>query len=152
MDKSLSQFLVTAKKSTYAGASGDSKTILEDGTREFRYDSDGYSYRDRYYGSDPFAGEEVVFAGSQAIWVMNYRGYTVGKIVGEGDIYAFLKQALREITEAAPFRGSSQFADGSYRYKMLFSGDPDSFVGSEEISYLDQKVYELFFHGGLIIH
>ncbi len=152
MDANLIQFLVAAKKSTYAGALADSKKILTDGAREFNYANNIYIYRDRYYGSDPFAGEEVVFSanGRQAIWIMNYRGYTTDKSVSEGNIYAFLKQALREVTEAAPFRGPFKFKAKDYQYEMSFSGSTDSFVGLEVIHFQNRKVYELFFHGGAI--
>lgn len=61
MDKKLLDFILKAKKSTYAGAENDSKNILNDGSKEFIYAEDNYSYRDRYFGSDPFAGQEVIF-------------------------------------------------------------------------------------------
>lgn len=152
MDKNLAQFLLAAKKSTYAGAKGDSKKMLDDGAREFDYTNDAYMYRDRYFGSDPFAGEEVVFSNDQAVWIMNYRGYITDKTVGEEYVYTFLKQALREVTEDAPFRGPAQLTAGEYQYIMEFSGDPDSFAGSEKIYYGKRIVYKLFFHGGIIVY
>ena len=150
MNKELVQFLLDAKKSTYAGAKGDGKTIVTDGSMEFNYSDDTYTYRDRYFGSDPFVGEEVVFLNDKAIWVMNYRGYIIDKTINERKVYGFLKKSLMEVLEGAPFRGPSQFTSGDYKYTSEFKGDPDSFVGSESISHKNTKVYELFFHGGVI--
>jgi hypothetical protein len=105
MNRELVQFLLDAKKSTYAGAKGDGKTIAADGSIEFNYSDDVYTYRDRYFGSDPFAGEEVVFSNGKAIWIMNYRGYILDKTVNGEEVYGFLKKSLMEVPEDAPFRG-----------------------------------------------
>lgn len=150
MNRELVQFLLDAKKSTYAGAKGDGKTIVDDGGIEFNYRDDIYIYRDRYFGSDPFAGEEVVFSSDKAVWIMNYRGHIIDKTINEREVYGFLKQSLMAVSEDAPFRGPAQFMVGDYKYTSEFKGDPDSFVGSESIYHKNTKVYELFFHGGII--
>jgi len=144
-------FLLKAKKSTYAGAEGDSKKILSDGSKEFVFAEDNFLYRDRYFGSDHFAGQEVVFHNGKAIWVMNYRGYILDKTIGEKEIYNFLKQALLEASKENPFRGPSKFTSGNFKYTSeLTKKDLNSFAGMETIYFKNSKIYELYFHGGMI--
>ena len=150
MDKELIKFLVKAKKSTYAGAKGDSKKILEDGSKEFSFLKGSYYYRDRYFGSDPFIGEEVVFSNDKAIWSMNYYGRILDKTISEKEVYGFLKQALLRISEAAPFRGPKEFIASDYKYSCKFVGNFDHFSGIECIYLNNDKIFELFFHGGAV--
>ena len=67
MNKTFIEFLIKAKKSTYANADGDSKKILNDGSKEFVFSEGGYIYRDCYFGSSSFIGEEVVFLDNKAV-------------------------------------------------------------------------------------
>ena len=66
MNKELINFILKAKKFTYADAKGDSKKILSDGSKEFTYAEGVYVYRDRYFGSNPFAGQEIIFSNGKA--------------------------------------------------------------------------------------
>lgn len=150
MNKKLLNFIIKAKISTYAGAEDDSKKILSDGSKEFIYIEDIYEYRDRYFGSDPFAGQEVVFSVQEPIWVMNYRGYISDKTISEKAVYDFLKQALSEVSEATPFRGPAKLSRGDFEYTSEFLGNSESFSGVENIYFKNKKIYELFFHGGLV--
>lgn len=152
MNKEFINFLLKAKKSTYAGAEGDSKKILNDGSKEFVFAEGIYVYRDRYFGSDLFAGQEVVFSSGKAIWIMNYRGYILDKTIGEKEIYSFLKQALLEASKENPFRGPSEFTTGNFKYiSELTKEDINSFAGMETIYFKNNKIYELYFHGGMIV-
>ncbi|PIP27378.1 MAG: hypothetical protein COX30_02205 [Candidatus Moranbacteria bacterium CG23_combo_of_CG06-09_8_20_14_all_39_10] len=150
MNKELINFILKAKKSTYANAEDDSKKILSDGSKEFTYADGSYSYRDRYFGSDPFTGQEVVFFNNKAVWIMNYHGYILDKTVSESIVYNFLKRALMKVSESAPFRGPAKFIDGDYQYASEFMGNPTSFSGIETIYFKNKKIYELYFHGGVI--
>ena len=150
MNKTFIDFLIKAKKSTYASAQGDSKKILDDGGKEFTFLEGKYLYRDRYFGSGQFIGEEVVFFNDRAAWVMNYSGRILNKTTSEKEVYDFLKQSLMQVSEQSPFRGPAGFLSGDYKYKCEFEGNPDSFVGTETIYHKSMKVYELYFHGGMI--
>jgi len=151
MNKKLIEFLLQAKKSTYAGTEGDSKRVLSDGSKEFIFTAGEYCYRDRYFGSNPFAGEEVVFLNNGVIWVMNYRGHILDKTISDREVYGFLKQALMNVPEAAPFRGPTEFTLGDYKYVSKVQGDFNSYVGAEKIYLKNNKIYQLYFHGGIII-
>ena len=150
MNKELINFILKAKKSTYAGAKGDSKKILSDGSKEFTYAEGVYAYRDRYFGSDPFAGQEIIFSNGKAVWAMNYSGYILDKTASENVVYDYLKQALREVSESKPFRGPTEFVAGDYRYSSESLGKSTSFSGIEAIYFKNKKIYELYFHGGII--
>jgi len=55
----LCRFLVKAKINTYASAREGA--ILRDGSKELVFSEGKWLYRDRYFGFNPFIGEETVF-------------------------------------------------------------------------------------------
>ena len=57
----LLKFLVRAKKATYASKQESAKVLLVDGGKELVFEEGGIKYRDRYYGFNPFIGEEILF-------------------------------------------------------------------------------------------
>jgi hypothetical protein len=142
----LADFLVEAKKRTYG--SGAEPKRLEDGSKEHRVTIDEYTYRDRYFGGNPFIGEEVVFRAGKPVWSMNYYGKTTGRTPSE--VFGFLGKALGLVEKNKPYRGPKQYSDGSWFYGMMSRGSINSFWGEEEIQYEGIRVYWLRFHGGEI--
>ena len=57
--RELCSFLVRAKIRTYA--SGREGVIVKNRSKELIFEEEDFRYRDRYFGSNPFIGEEVVF-------------------------------------------------------------------------------------------
>lgn len=55
--KQLSKFLVKAKINTYASSGEGGERIFPDGSKEF--EEKEFKYRDRYFGFNPFIGEEI---------------------------------------------------------------------------------------------
>jgi len=147
----LIEFILKAKRATYANSEGDSKKILPDGSKEFFFKDGKYSYRDRYFGSDSFVGEEVIFLNNKAAWAMNYYGHILDKTTNEKEIYVFLKKALMQVSKEHPYRGPSEFILCDYKYVMEYSGNLNLFSGSEEIYLNGRKIYELYFHGGKVM-
>jgi hypothetical protein len=148
----LSEFLVEAKRHAYTGEDSVRKNykILEDGFRECIFSKDDLVYRDRYFGSDPFAGEEVVFEDGRPIWMMNYYGKLIdGNISSEG-IYDFLGGALAEAPEECTFRGPKFFAEGKFTYINHIEEKTERFKGAEFVLLEGQVVYELYYHGGSV--
>lgn len=144
------RFLVKAKKNTYASNGEAGEDILKDGAKELSYKLGNFYYRDRYYGSSQFIGEEVVFLNNKPFWAMNYAGGCFKNIISKGDIYGFLKKCLKKASADNPFRGPDVRELGNYIYKNKFKGDISSFFGEESIYYKKKKVYKLNYHGGLI--
>jgi hypothetical protein len=146
----LSEFLIAAKTGTYASSGMANEQKLSDGCLELTYTAGEFSYRDRYFGFDPFSGQEIVFQHGQAIWSMNYYGRVVDKKYPAAQIYTFLQKALRQVTRERPFRGPSIFAEESFMYNDESSGTLESFSGVERILFNRHKVYLLKYHGGMI--
>ena len=81
-----------------------------------------------------------------AVYAMNYCGRTLDERFS-GD---FLKEALRAAIKECPYRGPQEYESGQYRYKTQVNGDIYWFQGYEEIYCQEMKVYECFYHGGIM--
>ena len=145
---SLRDFLMKAKKHSYA--SGHAAEVLADGCHEFTFQEGEFLYRDRYFGENPFVGEEVVWQNGKAVWAMNFYGGVMSAAAPEGEVYAFLQKAMRQLRPERPFRGPEAFTDGAYEYRDESQGALDAFVGAERIFYQGQDVYRLHYHGGRV--
>jgi len=96
----LRRFLVKAKINAYA--SGREAAVLEDGCKELIFNEGKFLYRDRYFGFNPFIGEEVVFCEEECIW----SGHTIpSEGISPKEVYAFLQEVLKRVNEEKPFRG-----------------------------------------------
>ncbi|WP_150266948.1 DUF5680 domain-containing protein [Paenibacillus tepidiphilus] len=150
----LINFLVDAKRSTYA-SQGDDASVqpLLNGSKQLEYCSGDYFYRDIYFGSAFFIGQETVELGNRPVWSMVYSG---GVIIPEanwdilGPIYGFLRQALRLVDTTSIYRGPKHFETGNYIFNNEYGGTLDCFYGKEIILRDGHKVYELHYNGGII--
>ena len=147
----LNQFLIKAKINTYAADGYAPEKKLADGSKELVYKKEDYRYRDRYFGFDPFLGEEIVWHKNKKIWGMNYYGRVTSDIIAPKEIYRFLKKAMARVTEDRPFRGPGSFKEENLEYEDKSQGDINDFCGQETIRYKNKKVYKLYYHGGKII-
>jgi len=149
--KQLSKFLVKAKINTYVSSGEGGEKILPDGGKEFKFKERKFKYRDRYFGFNPFIGEEIVWQNEKIVWGMNYYGEIITKIFSAKDIYYFLQEALKRASEDKPFRGPDNFKKADFEYSNKTKGTVKKFQGEEIIFYKEQIVYKLSYHGGLII-
>ena len=147
----VSKFLVKAKINTYASSGEGGEKILPDGGKEFKFKERKFKYRDRYFGFNPFIGEEIVWQNEKIVWGMNYYGEIITKIFSAKDIYYFLQEALKRASEDKPFRGPDNFKKADFEYSNKIKGTVKKFQGEEIIFYKEQIVYKLSYHGGLII-
>ena len=74
----------------------------------------------------------------------------VGRVIGQQFSGDFLKEALRSADRKMPFRGPEYYQSGEYIYKCNVVGDFTWFQGYEEIYCNNERVYECYFHGGLM--
>jgi len=146
--KELAEFIAEAKKNTYAGER-ETKTEPDD-SRNLDYRKGNYIYKDRYFGSDRFGGEEVVWFREHPIWLMNYFGGIVNRRIDSEKVFAFLKKALSQVHVYAPFRGPSFYREGDFEYLNSSIGDVRRFKGTEEITYKKEIVHKLEYAGGII--
>lgn len=142
----LISFLIKAKRNTYAGH-GSECTESRPKSHDLQFTEDDFFYYDTYLGSEKFSGEEAVWKNETPIWSMNY----YGRVIAEHFSGDFLKEALFNVPYEKPFRGPEIFTQGDYTYHCKVDGDFEFFQGYEDIFYLDKKIYELYFHGGIIL-
>lgn len=145
MDQKTVDFLIRAKRATYAGKGAETASSRI-GSHDLVYREDNLMYLDTYLGGEKFAGEEALWISGVPYWAMNY----VGRVTGSPFSGDFLKEALFLVPEAAPYRGPEKYENGGYAYSCSVEGEPDWFRGKEVITYQGRQIYECYFHGGLI--
>lgn len=139
------RFRLEANVNTYAAFMNETDSTRLD-SHDFRYEKGEYVYHDTYVGGEQFAGEEAVWRCGKAVYAMNY----MGRVLGENFSGNFLKEALRNADFKMPYRGPEYYQAGEYTYKCKVTGDINWFQGHEEIYWGEIKVYECYFHGGLL--
>jgi len=140
------QFLIQAKKNTYAG-DGTLSAPSRPASKDLMFKQGDYLYIDTYLGSLDFIGEEAVWYRQEPLWAMNYYGMMLTDVVPEG-FSQCLKGALLNAPLDAPFRGPNHFQEGVFEYTCQWKGDLDQFVGTEQIFNSGKAIYQLTFHGG----
>lgn len=150
----LYNFLIEAKKQTYANENVEKILSTRIGSYDYEYSSKDMVYHDTYFGGTNFMGEEVVYISSNntPIWGMNYYGVTLDKSLSEEAVDKALRPALMKVGEddIIPVRGPKKFISDEYKYTFEVTGDLDYFEGEEIISKNNEKVYVLKCHGGTI--
>lgn len=138
-------FRLEAIANTYAGYMNEAKSTRLD-SHDFTYSNGAYTYHDTYVGGEQFAGEEAIWYEGKSQFAMNY----IGRVLGQQFSLDFLKEVLRKAHKNMPYRGPEYYQSGEYLYKCNVVGDFTWFQGCEEIYCNNEKVYECYFHGGLI--
>ena len=144
-DSQVTDFLIRAKKATYAGKGAESASSRPK-SHDLKYSEGGLTYIDTYLGGEKFAGEEALWRDDEPFWSMNY----IGRVTGENFSGDFLKAALLKVPADKPFRGPARYEDGAYVYECEVNGDTSWFSGRETISLNGVQIYECIFHGGSI--
>lgn len=145
MDSGLVEFLIRAKKATYAGKGAETVSSREK-SHDLIYRDGDYMYYDTYLGTGKFAGEEALWIKNTPFWSMNY----IGRVTGSPFSGDFLKEALLHVPEDKPFRGPETYSNGDYAYHCETEGTFEWFHGKETICYKGSQIYECIFHGGLV--
>ena len=130
---------------TYAAFMNETDSTRLD-SHDFRYENGEYVYHDTYVGGEKFAGEEAIWKCGKAVYAMNY----MGRVLDDKFSGNFLKEALRNADIQMPYRGPEYYQAGEYTYKCKVSGDFNWFQGHEEIYWMNELIYECYFHGGLL--
>ncbi len=145
MDQQTVEFLIRAKRATYAGKGAETVSSRV-GSHDLVFRDGRYMYYDTYLGGNRFAGEEALWISDIPYWSMNY----AGRVTGENFSGDFLKEALLHVPEEQPYRGPCEYLNGDYVYRCNTEGNFDWFQGRETIEYQGKQIYECVFHGGLI--
>lgn len=147
----LCQFLVEAKKATYAA--GDNAQIITeaDNSKSIYYKKGDYKYHDNFFGGEPFGGREVVFYQDKPLYMMTYYGKVLESVIDFKEVPIILQHALAQIPLDHPFRGPKEFIENNFIYKNEYQGEIDDFSGQETISTNDGEiVFRAQYSGGLI--
>ncbi len=145
-EDALVEFLLRAKRATYAGNGGEAEEPCRPKSHDLRYVEGEFLYIDTYLGGEHFAGEEAVWLRGTPLWAMNYAGKVVSTLFEGG----FLKDALARCAPDMPYRGPGVYRAGQSLYRCAVAGGMDWFSGSEDIYVGDELVYTCVFHGGII--
>ncbi len=149
----LNNFLVKAKKQTYANENVKKQLASRKGSFDYEYSSNDMIYHDTYFGGTNFIGEEVVYEKDDTpIWGMNYYGVTLDQKLSEEIVDKMLRPALMQVgnEDIIPVRGPKEYVNGEYKYIFKVFGSLEYFEGEETISKNNEKIYTLKCHGGLI--
>ncbi len=149
----IKEFLIEAKKQTYANEGVEKVSSSRFGSKDYEYKKDNLIYHDTYFGGTNFIGEEVVYLDNKIYWAMNYYGVTLDEKLGEEAMDSALRPALMLVGEdnnVIPVRGPKEFNNGKYKYTFEVKGNLDYFSGIEIIYKNNKKIYELKCNGGLI--
>ena len=141
----LIDFRLEANVNTYAAYMNETTATRLD-SHDFTYSSGPYTYHDTYVGGEKFAGEEAIWLDGKIQYAMNY----LGRVMDQQFSGDFLKEALRKADKNMPYRGPEYFQSGEYTYKCSVTGDFTWFQGCEEIYCNNTRVYECYFHGGIM--
>lgn len=149
----LQNFLIEAKKETYANGTAEKVNPTRRGSSDYEYKNDKYSYHDTYFGGTDFQGQEVVYQQDDTpIWGMIYYGRTLDESLSEEAMDNALRPALMQVGEddTIPVRGPKEFENQGYKYTFEVIGDLTNFEGEETIEKEGKKIYTLKCHGGMI--
>ena len=141
----LIDFRLEANVNTYAAYMNETDPTRLD-SHDYSYSNGQYTYHDTYVGGEKFAGEETICLNDKIQSAMNY----LGRVLNQQFSGDFLKEALRMADKSMPYRGPEYYQSGEFTYKCSVTGDFCWFQGYEEIYCNNVKVYECYFHGGVM--
>ncbi len=154
MISTLVEFILEAKRRTYA-AQGDDASVEPalPGSQQLEYQRGEYVYRDVYFGMRRFVGQETVYHAGLPVWSMAYGGGVERPDINSDQVrslYAFLREAMRQVSSQRPYRGPTSHHRPPYTYSCASTGAMAAFWGEEAISDASDIVYRLRFAGGRV--
>lgn len=153
----INEFLIAAKKSTYADEMAKPCESTRLGSYDYEYseviDGKKYVYHDTYFGGKKFLGSEVVYIDDiKPKWGMNYYGVSLTDD-SESFFDSILRPALMRVGEDSsviPIRGPREYVNGEFTYKLDVQGDLTNFEGTEFIYKNDILIFKVILSGGII--
>lgn len=147
----LHDFIVSAKAATYVG-DGEAAVSCREGSHDLVYNQGDFRYLDSYFGGANFIGQEVIYLQNQPVWGMNYYGrILIPEKITAAEAGAMIKASLSRLYANGRFLGGWMYHQGDLTYHDTSNGDLSHFTGCERIEKDGEKVYELIYHGGLIL-
>ena len=154
--KELAEFLIEAKKETYANTNAKEIKPQRPDFKELEYKKKFWEYRDSYCGFYFAPGQEIVRCDNVPVWAMAYSGGMYKKYHGDlnfaKDTFNFLKIVLSKVNINEPYRGPKIYKKGKFEYINVVKGDITDFFGTEKIYFNGKLVFKQNYVGGLIIN
>jgi len=149
--KELHAFIVRAKTVTYVG-SGKPVPGCRLNSHDLEFVEGDFTYRDSYFGGQNFLGEEAVWHKGQPVWGENYFGEVVRTdLIDAAGAGQMIKRSLTAMYGEGRFLGGYQLVCEDLVYTDENTGSLTSFSGREVIHRGEVLVYQLYYHGGVII-
>jgi hypothetical protein len=146
----LEAFVVRAKSATYVGSGAPAESSRL-GSHDLTFASEGWIYRDSYFGGTDFLGQETVWLRAEPVWAENYYGYILRPdLIDATQAGATIKAALTAMYQEGRFLGGFDWAGPHGRYQDHSLGDISHFNGREVILVSGVEAYALDYCGGLI--
>jgi hypothetical protein len=150
-NQSLHDFIVRAKAATYVGG-GQHATSCRPGSHDLKFADGDWAYLDSYFGGRDFIGEEVVYYREKPVWAMNYYGrILLPDLITPAQAGQVIKASLSKMYAEGRFLGGFQYQHEGFAYTDTSEGELTCFRGREWIARAGETVYELLYHGGLIL-
>jgi hypothetical protein len=147
----LHDFIVRAKSVTYIG-NGQPVPACRSGSHDLKFSEGDWSYHDSYFGGRDFIGEEVVYYEGKPVWAMNYYGHILRPdLITPAQTGQVLKASLSKMYSEGRFLGGFEYRHEGFIYHDASEGDVTCLRGREFISRRGETVYELVYHGGVIL-
>lgn len=140
--QTLQNFLVKAKKYTYASGDKSREVKESDHSTTLIFEEWDWKYHDNYFGWEPYGWREVVFFKDKPVYIMTYYWRVNEGISDVGGLYKILQEALTLIPESNPYRWPEKYTNWDYIYINKFVWNVDNFSGEESIEYKWKEVYK----------
>lgn len=126
----------------------------EDGASVIRYQEGDWSYKDTWYGGEPYSGMSVISLNGKPCWSMVYWGRIMPiPNLNQQPVLNCLTEALQKSPPDRPWRGPTKYtaADGKH-YRNSSNGGIRRFSGTERITSANSRdiLYEAHYMGGII--
>ena len=118
---------------------------------DLTFESEEWRYRDSYFGSTDFLGQETVWFGTEPVWAENYYGYIIRPdLIDANRAGVTIKAALSAIYQEGRFLGGFDWSGPHGHYQDRSPGALTHFRGREVILVSGIEAYALDYCGGLI--
>ncbi len=125
--------------------------LQADNSKRLELKSDDYTYKDTFWGGEPYGGYEVIFENEKEKLLINYYGW-VEKGEDFKAAYSILRHALKlgAEDETVLHRGLKEYTESDYKYTNEWIGDIERFELTEKMYLKDKQIYQAKFFGGLV--
>lgn len=147
--ENLKKFLIEANIAGYAGGESRKWIKEKDCSTTIPFEKGKWKLDDNFFGGEPYGGRIIVFYDKKPFWMMVYYGFVTSGI-DPNEVYAVLREALKNMPEKYPFRGPKNLEVGKFKYENIWEGGIKKYSGEEYIFQNKRVLYKANYMGGLV--